>query len=88
LAAHFPSRPERAIPSTVFKEEHKLYANDTALVMKHYPPAHTDSDISVHFTEADIFHIALTSSSTTPPEAALTEPSATRKLTLQKGPAR
>ena len=24
--------------------------------LKHYLPAHTDSDISVHFTEADVFH--------------------------------
>src|SRR5262249_53931852 len=25
---------------------------------KHYAPAHTDGDISVHFTDADIFHVA------------------------------
>src|ERR1700693_3780257 len=25
-------------------------------LVKHYPPAHTDSDISVHFTGPDIFH--------------------------------
>src|SRR5208337_608397 len=24
--------------------------------LKHYLPAHTDSDISVHFTEADVLH--------------------------------
>jgi glyoxylase-like metal-dependent hydrolase (beta-lactamase superfamily II) len=52
----FPAAPAGAIPSTVFKEEHKLYANDTTMMMKHYLPAHTDSDISVHFVEADIFH--------------------------------
>ena len=26
--------------------------------MQHYGPAHTDSDISVHFVEADILHVA------------------------------
>jgi glyoxylase-like metal-dependent hydrolase (beta-lactamase superfamily II) len=52
----FPAAPAGAIPSVVFSEEHKLAANDTTMMMKHYPPAHTDSDISVHFVEADIFH--------------------------------
>jgi glyoxylase-like metal-dependent hydrolase (beta-lactamase superfamily II) len=50
------SAPPDAIPSTVFKEDHTVHANDSTLVLKHYPPAHTDSDISVHFTEADVFH--------------------------------
>jgi len=30
--------------------------NDTSILMNHYEPAHTDSDISVHFAEADILH--------------------------------
>src|SRR5271168_2275255 len=52
----FPAAPAGAIPSTVFGEEHTLHANASILVMKHYLPAHTDSDISVHFAEADVFH--------------------------------
>ena len=28
------------------------------MALKYYPPAHTDSDISVHFTDADIIHVA------------------------------
>jgi glyoxylase-like metal-dependent hydrolase (beta-lactamase superfamily II) len=52
----FPPAPAGAIPSTVFKDEHTLHANNTTLKLKHYHPAHTDSDISVHFTEADILH--------------------------------
>jgi glyoxylase-like metal-dependent hydrolase (beta-lactamase superfamily II) len=32
--------------------------NGTTIALKHYAPAHTDSDIFVHFTEADIFHVA------------------------------
>src|ERR1700723_1746994 len=52
----FPAAPAGAIPSTVFKDEHTLHANDTTLMLKHYQPAHTDSDISVHFVEADILH--------------------------------
>ena len=53
----FPAAPAGAIPSTVFGEDYTLRANDTTLVLKHYPPAHTDSDISVHFEEADILHV-------------------------------
>jgi glyoxylase-like metal-dependent hydrolase (beta-lactamase superfamily II) len=52
----FLTSPAGTIPSTVFKVDHTVHANDSTLVFKHYPPAHTDSDISVHFTEADIFH--------------------------------
>ena len=52
----FPAAPAGAIPSTVFREEYTLRANNTTLILKHYPPAHTDSDISVHFAEADILH--------------------------------
>src|ERR1700689_824785 len=52
----FPAAPAGAIPSTVFKDEHTLRANKTTLILKHYQPAHTDSDISVHFVEADILH--------------------------------
>src|SRR6201987_5535046 len=52
----FPPAPAGAIPSTVFKDDHTLHANNTTLMLKHYQPAHTDSDISVHFTEADILH--------------------------------
>jgi glyoxylase-like metal-dependent hydrolase (beta-lactamase superfamily II) len=54
----FPALPPGGIPSTVFKDEHTVHANNSTLALKHYLPAHTDSDISVHFVEADIFHTA------------------------------
>lgn len=53
----FPAMPAGALPSTVFGEDYTLHANDSTLVMKHYLPAHTDSDIDVHFLEADILHV-------------------------------
>ena len=52
----FPVAPAGAIPSIVFGDNHALHVNNTTLMLKHYPPAHTDSDISVHFAEADILH--------------------------------
>ena len=52
----FPAAPAGAIPSTVFKDEHTLDFNNTTLMLNYYSPAHTDSDISVYFPEADILH--------------------------------
>jgi glyoxylase-like metal-dependent hydrolase (beta-lactamase superfamily II) len=53
---NFLAPPAGAMPSTVFQEDHTLHMNNATLALKHYEPAHTDSDISVHFLEADIFH--------------------------------
>src|SRR5271168_1543536 len=52
----FPAAPAGALPTTVFQDEHTVHANGSTLALKHYYPAHTDSDISVHFTEADVLH--------------------------------
>ena len=52
----FPAAPAGAIPSTVFKDHHTLGFNNTTLSLNYYSPAHTDSDISVYFQEADILH--------------------------------
>jgi glyoxylase-like metal-dependent hydrolase (beta-lactamase superfamily II) len=52
----FPAAPAGAIPATVFQDEHTVRANGSTLALKYYGPAHTDSDISVHFTEADVLH--------------------------------
>lgn len=83
----FPAAPAGAIPSTVFGEDYTLRANNTTLVLKHYPPAHTDSDISVHFEEANILHVGdtfgtvITHSLTTRPEAVSTARYARQKQT-------
>ena len=53
----FPPAPPGAIPTRVFDHEHRLHLNETDIVLKHYAPAHTDSDISVIFEEADIIHV-------------------------------
>jgi glyoxylase-like metal-dependent hydrolase (beta-lactamase superfamily II) len=52
----FPTAPLAAVPTEVFSSEMTLDVNDSTLHLKHYDPAHTDSDISVTFTEADIRH--------------------------------
>ena len=54
----FTASPAGAIPSDVFTSERTLEINSEQLTLKHYAPAHTDSDIYVHFTNADILHVA------------------------------
>lgn len=50
-----PSAPG-AIPTEVFATERSLVLNGASIGLKRYRPAHTDSDISVMFAEADILH--------------------------------
>jgi len=53
----FPPSPEGALPTKVFKKEQKLHNNGTPLALECYGPSHTDSDISVYFTDVDILHV-------------------------------
>ena len=53
----FPAAPAGALPVNVFATEHEMRLNDTRLALKYYSPAHTDSDISVNFTDADVLHV-------------------------------
>lgn len=55
--ASFPPAPSGAIPSHVFDNNDTLRTNGETIELVHYAPAHTDSDISVHFTEADVLHV-------------------------------
>lgn len=53
----FPAVPAGALPATVFATDHEMRRNDTRLVLKYYGPAHTDSDVFVNFTDADVVHV-------------------------------
>jgi len=53
----FPPSPAGALPTTIFDDEHHVHHNDTNIALKYYGPAHTDSDISVVFEEADVIHV-------------------------------
>jgi glyoxylase-like metal-dependent hydrolase (beta-lactamase superfamily II) len=54
--ATIPPAPTGALPTVLFNSYRKLSDSISTLMLTHYEPAHTDTDISVHFTEADIFH--------------------------------
>jgi glyoxylase-like metal-dependent hydrolase (beta-lactamase superfamily II) len=53
----FPPAPPGALPVTTFNDELRIYHNDTNITLKYYGPAHTDSDISVAFEEADVIDV-------------------------------
>jgi glyoxylase-like metal-dependent hydrolase (beta-lactamase superfamily II) len=52
----FPAAPAGALPTKTFATDAEMQWNDTRIVMKYYGPAHTDGDISVNFTDADVLH--------------------------------
>jgi glyoxylase-like metal-dependent hydrolase (beta-lactamase superfamily II) len=54
---NFLPSPSGAIPSDVFSGNRKLKLNGASIELKSYKPAHTDSDLSVTFGEADILHV-------------------------------
>jgi len=54
----FPAPAPNALPTDVFATERTMKINGSTLGLKYYGPAHTDSDISVTFVEADILHAA------------------------------
>jgi glyoxylase-like metal-dependent hydrolase (beta-lactamase superfamily II) len=54
---NFLPLPSGGIPSEVFATEHGLKPNGSSIGLKYYGHAHTDSDISVTFGEADILHV-------------------------------
>lgn len=56
FGATFPPSPALALPTSVFSQERRLTVGNQRLLLQHYDPAHTDSDISVRFEDANILH--------------------------------
>jgi len=54
---NFVPLPANGLPSNVFSREKSLKLNGESIALKYYGPAHTDSDISVTFIEADVIHL-------------------------------
>src|SRR5262249_36594872 len=54
----FPPAPAGALPTKILTTDETLHLNGSTLAVKYYGQAHTDSDISVEFTDADILHVA------------------------------
>lgn len=46
-----------ALPTNIFQEAEVVNFNGAKIQLRKYAPAHTDSDISVYFPEADVLHV-------------------------------
>jgi glyoxylase-like metal-dependent hydrolase (beta-lactamase superfamily II) len=55
---NFLALPSDGIPNEVFARERSLKLNGSTIALKYYGSAHTDSDISVTFVEANVVHVA------------------------------
>ncbi|MBY3591384.1 MBL fold metallo-hydrolase [Rhizobium bangladeshense] len=53
----FPPSPAGAIPATLITNDKVLELEGTKFAITSYQPAHTDSDISVYFEEANVIHV-------------------------------
>ena len=51
---HFDPSPAEALPQQTFATSYQLRANGEILELQHVAPAHTDSDIYVHFQNANV----------------------------------
>src|SRR4029077_11652243 len=54
---HFGPSPSDALPQQTFAASHKLEANGESLALQHFAPAHTDTDIYIHFQRANVIHM-------------------------------
>ena len=51
-----PPSPAAALPQLTFKDQYKVAVNGEAVALVHVPPAHTDTDVYVHFQNANVLH--------------------------------
>ena len=50
----FPASPTSALPQQTFSQKHKVMMNGETVSLVHVPPAHTDTDIYLHFEKANV----------------------------------
>jgi glyoxylase-like metal-dependent hydrolase (beta-lactamase superfamily II) len=52
-----PASPAAALPSITFDEAMHAWHNGDTLDLVHFDPAHTDTDIYIHFHKANVLHV-------------------------------
>jgi cyclase len=57
LGMHFPPAPATARPTETFKDAHKMQANGEPVELAYIQPAHTDTDIYIHYTKNNVVHL-------------------------------
>lgn len=50
----FQPSPAEALPQQTFQQNHKIAMNGETVSLAHIPPAHTDSDIYLHFEKGNV----------------------------------
>lgn len=56
LELDVPASPPAALPQQTFADSHSLSFNGVRVALSRFAPAHTDTDISVHFEQANVLH--------------------------------
>src|SRR4029453_15988125 len=46
-----------ALPTDTFTDKRSISMNGELVTLAHVPPAHTDTDIFVHYTKANVLHM-------------------------------
>jgi glyoxylase-like metal-dependent hydrolase (beta-lactamase superfamily II) len=54
---HFPASPADALPQQTFSSSKELHANGEIVMLQYFQPAHTDTDIYIHFQKANVIHM-------------------------------
>jgi glyoxylase-like metal-dependent hydrolase (beta-lactamase superfamily II) len=57
LGMHFEPSPPEALPTDTFADRRSVSANGDQIILAHVPPAHTDTDILVHFSKGNVLHM-------------------------------
>ena len=57
FAMHIPASPANALPQQTFKDKFQLDFNHELLDLGYIRPAHTDTDIYIHYRTADVLHL-------------------------------
>jgi cyclase len=57
FGVHIDPKPLAALPQQTFAVGYKLQANGETLTLQHVAPAHTDTDIYIHFEKANVIQV-------------------------------
>jgi cyclase len=57
LGMNIPASPPEALPTQTFKTTHSLTLNGEQIALSYVPPAHTDTDVYIHFTKGNVLHL-------------------------------
>ena len=57
MGMHFDARPAAAMPTKTFTATESLDVNGDQVHLAYVPPAHTDTDIYIHFAKGNVLHM-------------------------------